>query len=39
VSGEFETNLVKSEDIDVQKKEYENSDAENHEHNVKTIVE
>lgn len=39
VSGEFETNLVKSEDIDVQKKEYENSDAKNQEHNVKTIVE
>jgi len=31
--------LVKSENNDVQKKEYENSEAKNQEHIVKTIVE
>jgi hypothetical protein len=39
MSGGLDTNLVKSENHDVQKKEYENSEAKNQEHIVKTIVE
>lgn len=39
MSRGLDTNLVKPEDHDVQKKEYENSEAKNQEHIVKTIVE